>query len=337
MRQTRIVEDGAAYYHVISRVVGRAFVFHEDVERERFRKIMRAVEGFCGVRILTFACLSNHWHILVHVPERQQVDDAEFARRLEFLYDRTIVENLTGQIARLREGGHAEAVELLKSPYISRMHSLAEFVKALKQRISIGYNRRHGRVGTLWEERYKSVLVDGSPGALMAMAAYIDLNPVRAGLVKDPKDYRYSGYGEAMGGSKQAKEGLGLALGEPGEWAEVSGRYRQLLYVSGESRGMQEDGRPVRSGLSAEAVEAVVAAKGTLPLNEILRCRVRYFTDGVILGTRVFVEEAFRRHRVHFSRKSEGGARALKGAEWGDLFAARGLRVNVVGTAAAPA
>lgn len=94
MRGARIVEDGAAYYHVMSRVVGREFVFHEDMERERFRKTMRAVEGFCGVRIVTYACLSNHWHILVHVPERQAVGDAEFVRRLRHLYDLTVVENL---------------------------------------------------------------------------------------------------------------------------------------------------------------------------------------------------------------------------------------------------
>jgi hypothetical protein len=51
------------------------------------------------------------------------------------------------------------------------MYDLAEFMKALKQRVSISYNRRHARVGTLWEERYKSVLVDGSPGGLSAVAA----------------------------------------------------------------------------------------------------------------------------------------------------------------------
>jgi len=62
----RIVEEGAAYYPVISRVVGREYVFATDAERERFRAIMRAVEAFSGVRILTWAILSNHFHIQVH-------------------------------------------------------------------------------------------------------------------------------------------------------------------------------------------------------------------------------------------------------------------------------
>lgn len=331
MRTARIIEAVAAYYHVISRVVGRQFVFHDDIERERFRKMMRAVEGFCGVQILTYVVVSNHFHILVHVPERQAVEDSEFARRLLFLYDKTVVENLMAHIARLRERGEDEAAEGVKAPYVRRMYSLAEFMKALKQRVSLSYNRRNQRVGTLWEERYKSVLVDGSPGGLSAVAAYIDLNPVRARMVKDPKDYRFSGYGEAMGGSKLARSGLGIALGEPGEWSVLAGRYRQLLYVKGEVRGVRVDGQPVRPGFSMEAVETVVALKGKLPLNEILRCRVRYFTDGAILGSREFVEDAFRRHRQHFSARREEGARSMKGGDWGDLFAARQLRVEVLG------
>lgn len=71
------------------------------------------------------------------------------------------------------------------------------------------------------------------------MAVYIDLNAVRAGIVKDPRDYRYSGYGEAMGGSKLARVGL-IAVAKEGDvaedWASASAQYRQLLYVSGEAQ-----------------------------------------------------------------------------------------------------
>ena len=85
---------------------------------------------------------------------------------------------------------------------IGRMGSLPMFVKMLKQRYALGFNREHDRVGTLWEGCYRSVLVEPSREALLAVGAYIDLNPVRAGMVKDPKDYRWSGYGEAVGRGK---------------------------------------------------------------------------------------------------------------------------------------
>ena len=111
--------------------------------------------------------------------------------------------------------------------------------------------------------------------------------------MKDPKEYRFSGYGEAQ--------------------------------------GVRENGHAVKKGFSPEAVEAVIEVKGTLPLSEILRSRVRYFTDGAIIGSRAYVEEAFGRHRGHFSMKREMVARPMKGGDWGDMFTARQLRVDIFG------
>jgi len=78
------------------------------------------------------------------------------------------------------------------------MYDLSEFMKTLKQRFSFWFNKSHERGGPLWNGRFKSVLVespacheqDFAHNAITTMAAYIDLNPVRAGLVDDPKDYR---------------------------------------------------------------------------------------------------------------------------------------------------
>lgn len=254
---------------------------------------------------------------------------------MRFLYEKIRVDDLMAKISALRKVGQDETAERLKQPYVRRMYNLAEFVKSLKQRVSLSYNRRHHRVGTLWEERYKSVLVDGEVGALKAVAAYIDLNPVRAKLVTDPNEYRFSGYGEAVGGSALAREGLSVAVGGgPGNWEVVSGEYRQLLYIKGEARGVTESGAPVRPGYSEEQVMAVIAAKGKLTLSEVLHCRIRYFTDGLILGSRTFVEDQYLKHREQFSTKRETGARPMKGAEYGDLCTARHLRVTVYGHAA---
>ncbi|MEI6789528.1 MAG: chemotaxis protein CheW, partial [bacterium] len=65
--------------------------------------------------------------------------------------------------------------------------------------------------------------------------------------------------------------------------------------------------------------------------NEILRCRVRYFTDGVIFGSRTFVEDRFLKYRKNFGAKRETGARPMKGADFGSLCTARELRLNVYG------
>jgi len=336
MRKARIVDAGGGFYHVISRVVARDRLLKEEGDRELFRRLMRAMEAYSGCQVLTWACLMNHFHVLLYVPERQEVSDGELLRRMRFLYREEKVTEFAAELERLRAAGQDEAAERWRDGYVKRMYSLPEFVKTLKQRMTMGYNKRHGRVGTLWAERYKSVLIEGERKALMTVAAYIDLNPVRAGLVSDPKDYRFSGYGEAVGGVEQARAGLGMVMGGgPSEWSVVAGEYRQLLYLQGEVRGVTAEGMPVRPGFSEEQVEAVVQVKGKLKLGEALRCRVRYLTEGVVLGNRGFVDDAFRRHRGYFSTKRQEGARAMKGAEFGGLFSARDLRKSVITPAAA--
>ena len=82
-----------------------------------------------------------------------------------------------------------------------------------KGRFAQWYNRRHGRYGVLWADRFKSVLLEGGE-AVAAVAAYIELNPVRAGLCADPKDYRYCSYAEALAkGSSLAREGIRIVFG----------------------------------------------------------------------------------------------------------------------------
>ena len=75
-------------------------------------------------------------------------------------------------------------------------------------RAAASFNKRNDRLGTVWSDRFKSILVEPGSDALSHMAAYIDLNPVRANMVDDPMEYRWSGYGEAMAGQDPACRGL---------------------------------------------------------------------------------------------------------------------------------
>jgi len=332
MRTSRIKEEGAGYYHIMSRVVDRRMALN-TAEKERFRTIMRSMEAFSGCRVLTHAILDNHFHALLHVPDRQEVGDDEFIRRMAHLYDRQVVKHRREYLGELRRDGHDAVAEEFKARYTYRMYDLSEFVKTVKQRFTQSHNRRHGRRGTLWEERFKSILVGDSEWALTAVAAYIDLNAVRAGIVSDPKDYRFCGYGQAMGGSIPARNGIRcvlLSLGADASWKDTTREYRKLLYVTGEATGLSTTGQPARPGFAPETVVEVLEAGGQLPINKLLRCRVRYFTDGVVLGSRAFVEEAFCRHRHQFSSKRTTGARSMAGGGWGDLCAIRRLRLRPI-------
>ena len=334
MRGPRIKDQNEAFYHIISRVVDRRMVFNTN-EKEQIRKTLRRVEGFSGVQVLTYALLDNHWHLLVRVPAKCDISDDEFLKRMACLYSSSIIDTFSRELKSRRAEGQDDSAEILKARYTYRMNDLSQFMKTFKQRLSQSFNARHGRKGTLWEERFKSILIQGKPGTLSKVAAYVDLNPVRAGIVKDPKDYRFSGYGEATGGSQLARAAICRILSDgSGEWKKLARDYRQLLYTSGEAKGRTNEGKPIRTGFDQATIDEVLKAKGKLELPELLRCRVRYFTDGLILGSREYVDDVFARHRSNFSPKRQTGARPMMGG-FTDLFTARRLRLQVI-TAPAP-
>ena len=329
-------EHPLAYYHCISRVVDRRFAFGPE-EKERFVEFMRLYERFCGVRIVTYCVMSNHFHLLVEVPRRPELppDDDALLALVDSAYRGSGAGTIRQHLRNLREAGAQAEAEAFREAFFSRMWDVSAFMKLLKQRFTQWFNRTHQRKGTLWEERFKSVLVEGAGSALATMAAYIDLNPVRAGLAADPKEYRWCGYAAAVAGVKSAREGLRAASDAARGGAVAPSRilpeYRLLLFGRGGEEGLGEDGRPLRRGFQRGEIEAVLAAKGRLDRWQMLRCRVRYFVDGAALGTRAFVTEVFAARREHFGPKRTTGARPLRGVEAAGLFALRDLRLRPLG------
>jgi hypothetical protein len=183
--------------------------------------------------------------------------------------------------------------------------------------------------------------VEGTGQTLSTMSAYIDLNPVRAGIVKDPADYRWSGYAEAVGGRKPARLGLKtvvmgvLASERPGETARqemrrLMARYRVYLFENGEERKAGPDGKGARRGMGAREVDAVIRSGGKLSFYQSLRCRVRYFSDGCAIGAGAFVEGIFTKNRARFGIRRKNGAREMRNVDLRGLFAVRDLRDQAV-------
>jgi REP element-mobilizing transposase RayT len=349
-------------YHCMSRVVERRLAFGAD-EKEKFRTFMRMTENFSGCRVLTYCLMGNHFHLLLEVPPMPEggLNDDELLKRLRALYSEAFVAEVAKELAEARmqvkNGSAQESVVVgrIHERFTHRMHDLSEFMKTLLQRFTIWFNRSQKRTGNLWEDAYKSVIVEDGVAA-RTMAAYIDLNPVRAGICKDPADYRWSGYGEAMGrgvvgDGKKARAGLvrawlahkGVAA-DSSQWeGEVAVIYRITLLEGAAERladGVNEAGNPVttvvRKGMGREAVakemkrldEDGVDDVG-VPLVGLLRQRVRYFTQGVVIGSRSFVDEVFHGSRERFGPKRKDGARKLRGdfpAGEGSLWSLRDLK-----------
>jgi putative transposase len=75
----------------------------------------------------------------------------------------------------------------------AQVGGVSAMMQTLGRRYVRGINQRYGRTGTLWEGRFKSSVIE-SERYLLTCYRYIELNPVRAGMVKHPGDYRWSSY-----------------------------------------------------------------------------------------------------------------------------------------------
>ncbi|MDR2674906.1 MAG: transposase, partial [Opitutaceae bacterium] len=185
----------------------------------------------------------------------------------------------------------------------------------------------HHRYGTLWAERFKSVLLEPKGRVMETIAAYIDLNCVRAGLATDPKDYRFCGYAEAVAGGKSARAGLAHIIGEGRHWPAVQAAYRESLFGKGSAP------KEHAAAISPEQFEQALKSKTRLPLATILRCRIRYFTDGAVLGGQAFVAQHLAHYRRKLHRRRHSAPRPLPAlTDWGgELTALRGLRKQAFG------
>jgi hypothetical protein len=385
-------------YHVISRIVDRRFVLGDE-EREHFKMLMRMYENFSGCRVLSYCIMSNHFHILLEVPPKlgeevgsngekemneasrvETISDEDFFKRLDGLYSPVYVDGVREEL-RAERGYEKEArralslgkisqeayevayerLQNVKGRFLYRMHDLSEFMKGLLQRFTSWFNRMNGRKGTLWEDRFKSVIVEDGT-ASRTMAAYIDLNPVRAGMVDDPADYRWSSYGEAAAGGKKARAGLVRALhahqgtvGSSRAWSQKVGEgaktsvakgYRAMLLrgaveviskraVTSKDGAIELEAKVSRKGMKREEFEAELKRLETssdardLAISKAVSCRVRYFADGAVIGSRAFVNGVFEKSRERFGPRRRDGARKPRGALEGlagEIWAFRDLQ-----------
>lgn len=314
---------GSVCYHVMSRTVNGEFLFG-PTEKEAFQRMMWRMAKFSGVEIFTHVVMDNHFHILLKVPDREkwlkrfetkkgEADGAGEGRLLAHLstvYSRAFLKQLRNELKSFRDRGMEEEIVKLLQRFKDRFCDVSLFVKELKERFSRWFNKLNGRRGTLWMDRFKSVCVEGE-NALATMAAYIDLNPVRAEIVEDPLFYEWSGYGDAANGSKRARRGLCKALNLPQDSWESRGlqRYRLFLYNEGLSvepgSTSLGKGKRRRRGFTMKARTKVVRKKEEITPTKALCQRISSFTNGVAVGSEDFVKKLAKRYQADFRRKKE--------------------------------
>ena len=280
-----VVKGEPAVYHVISRTALDGFVLG-DVEKEHLLGLIRRLSAVYFSEVLGFCVMGNHFHLLVRMHPGDEYTDEEIRKRFVRYYGKAREKTFhNGQAPFYRE----------------KWSSLSEYVKEIKQGFSRFYNRRHKRKGFFWSDRFKSVIVDNGE-TLINCLAYIDLNPVRAGIVEKPEAYRWSSLGWHV--QRKNREGfLSLDFGLK-EFGVKNARdrlryYREFVYKKG---GI---------GRMAETDGKIPGLKGL----DRFRYRTRYFTDSGIIGSKAFVSGLYERFRGYFSSRHKKKPKPVQGLE----------------------
>ena len=108
--------------------------------------------------------MSNHFHLIIEVPNKdKQLEawtDGQFLNQLEIIRSEKSTRTLLRQVKMWQGNGNRDGVAKVAQGVRARMCDLSVFVKELKNKFSFWFNKRHNRKGTLWEERFKSVLLE---------------------------------------------------------------------------------------------------------------------------------------------------------------------------------
>lgn len=217
-------------HHLGSRIAHKVYFLEED-ERNDFLEMLFRVATFTGIKLLGWCIMSNHFHLLVYLPNEEIVSEQEVLRRYEAIKGRTAVINMESTIAKWRESGvdGENFVNGWLDSQRRRMYSISEFMKILKQWFTVEYNRRHAHRGTLWESVYFDRVVKSSESDISQCLAYIHLNPIRAALVTSFDGYAWSSYSSFKRGEQTATEGMRFIYGTNTSNEEMSVRHEELM------------------------------------------------------------------------------------------------------------
>jgi REP element-mobilizing transposase RayT len=267
LRRIKVRGDDA-YYHIISRTVHQKFLLG-DTEKEMFLSMVQKYSKLYFVKVIGYCIMSNHFHLLIKMEPEHKFSDKEIEERVR--------KNINLQ--------DEDTVIDIKY-YRKRLENISEFMRQVKQSFSRWYNTVNKVKGTFWSDRYKSVLIEKGV-ALETVLAYIELNPIRANMVTKPEDYRYSSFGYRAAHKNSKKQNRlsfdGLSFAKENN---AFSRYQTLIYYWG---GIEKQGKgKLSDNLVKSRPQSVIHDK----VNTLTH-KTRYFTDGLVIGSKLFLKQAY--------------------------------------------
>jgi len=296
LARLKLEDPREGYYHITSRTIQRSFILHNE-EKVYFQHLLKKLSKLYFASVATYSVMTNHVHLIVCMVPSQSISDEGIRKRFELYYNQDKPKKLQ------REFDISEVKKLRQ-----RWADISRFAQDLFQRFSRWYNRRHNGYGHVWADRFKSVILQ-SNRALIACMVYVDLNSVRAGIVDRPEQYKYCGLHHMVQGGRLSSwldiDAINNVLRGWGEEIfnsrAVVKRYLGMVYSEGLEK---KDGH---SKIPSNLIDLKVRNTQDISFGD----RIRYFTEGVILGEKTYCEEKFRKFRSYFQTKQDKEGKPL--------------------------
>ncbi len=302
-RRARLrIEQGEAFYHLYCKAACYMdeMPFEKRGAKEKFIEVVRHFAEVYCCRVYAFCVMGNHYHLVMGFDEKRELARKDLERRAKAFYPS---ERSAEWIA---DGWGADQWERLSR----RVFDVSELMRNVHQAYAHWYNKTFDRRGRFWAERFKStILEDGR--AVEDCMMYVELNPIRAGLVERPEAYTASSFRLRCLKLDVWLAPLQKVMGAPAKEALL--RYRELVYHRGAV--------PSKEGQSAirEDVLATEAARGFAESGVFLN-RIRHFTRGLVVGSELrikewladFRERSLYRRRVNPIPLPSGGLASLR-------------------------
>ncbi len=206
-RSTLVSLDDTRYYHCISRCVRRAFLWGEDrpsgkdfSHRKQWvvERLALLSEVF-ALEVCAYAVMANHYHVVVRIePERAEGwTERQVIERWQRLF------SLPALAARFQAGealcqAQREALRERIALWRARLADLSWFMRCVNEDLARRANAEDGCTGRFWEGRFKSQALLDEAG-LLACMAYVDLNPIRAGIAETPEASQFTSLAQRIG------------------------------------------------------------------------------------------------------------------------------------------
>ena len=283
-------------YHVMSRTALDGFPMKDD-EKDYLLNLFKRYSALYFVEVLGFCCMDNHFHLLIRMHSESNYTDDEIKARYELFY---------------QEFGTNKEVQPNEIPALrAKFSSLSEYVREIKLNFTRFYNKRHQRKGFFWGGRFKSTIVEDGE-TLINCLAYIDLNPVRAGIVDKPEDYRWNSISYHLQTDNKGdflSTDFGLEAFGMRDASERLAAYRRFIYETGAMTKNKAE------AIRQDVVEKERKRDFKITRADRFRLRTRHFCDSGIIGSKGFVKDQYAKVKHLLKSKNEKVPKLIKGLD----------------------